>query len=323
MIFESILVIFFAIIIDLIAGDPKNKFHPTAWIGSLIAKLTPLSKNKSDILEKIGGIFLILTATLIVISMMLLVEFGVESIPNGFLSVVISIIVGAFLLKTTIAIKGMEKHALNVVRCLERDDLPAAQDNLSMIVKRNTKNLDKNHVISGVIESISENTVDGITAPLFYFGLFGLLGAFSYRVINTADSMIGYRTNIFKNIGWFGANCDKFLNYIPSRLTALTMILSAMILKNNWKKSYQIMIRDGKKTESPNAGYPMAAIAGALEKKFEKIDHYSLGDGDFSFSNDHIKSAITLMKVTSIIFSLTIVIPMIIFLSYLGWWIHA
>lgn len=323
MILELTLVVFSAIIIDLIAGDPKNKFHPTAWIGSLIAKLTPLLKNKSAILEKIGGVFLILITVSIVISLILFVEFGIGSISNDSLSVIIFIIIGAVLLKTTIAIKGMEKHALNVMKCLECDDLSAAQDNLSMIVKRNTKNLDKNHVISGVIESISENTVDGITAPLFYFGLFGLPGAFSYRVINTADSMIGYKTSIFKNIGWFGANCDKFLNYIPSRLTALTMVLSAMILKNNWKKSYEIMIRDGKKTESPNAGYPMSAIAGALGKKFEKIDHYSLGDGDLSFSNEHIKSAITLMKVTSIIFSLTIVIPIIVLLSYLGWWIHA
>ena len=108
---------------------------------------------------------------------------------------------GGILLKTTIAIKGMEKHALAVVTSLENNNIASARDNLSMIVKRNTKDLDKNHVLSGVVESISENTVDGITGPLFYFGLFGLPGAFVYRVVNTADSMIGYKTNIFKNIG--------------------------------------------------------------------------------------------------------------------------
>ena len=323
MMLESILVIFSAILIDLTAGDPKNKFHPTVWIGCLISKLTPLSRNTSNNLEKIGGIFLILASTSIVVSLVCLVQFGTYIISNNLLSAIITVIVGAVLLKTTIAIKGMEKHAMNVMACLENDDLSAARDNLAMIVKRNTKNLDKNHVISGVIESISENTVDGVTAPLFYFGLFGLPGAFAYRVINTADSMIGYKTNIFKNIGWFAANCDKFLNYIPSRLTAFTMIISAMILKNNWKKSFEVMLRDGKKTESPNAGYPMSAVAGALEKKFEKIGHYSLGDGDFSFSSEHIKSAIMLMKVTSILFSIIFVVPTIIILSYLGWWAHA
>lgn len=323
MIFESILIIFFALGLDFLFGDPKNKFHPTAWIGYIIAKLITVFKNTSPKLEKTLGVFVILISSGIVITTLYFLEIGIYLITFEIFSVIISILVGSVLLKTTIAIKGMEKHALAVVTCLENNDISSARDNLSMIVKRNTKNLDKNHVISGVIESISENTVDGITGPLFYFALFGLPGAFVYRVVNTADSMIGYKNQIFKNIGWFGANCDKFLNYIPSRLTALTMVLSAIILKNNWKKSYEIMIRDGKKTESPNAGYPMAAIAGALEKKFEKIDHYSLGDGDVSFSITHVKEAITLMKVTSLIFSCIVVIPIILFLSYLGWWVHA
>jgi adenosylcobinamide-phosphate synthase len=323
MIIESITIIFFALAIDFTLGDPKNKFHPTAWIGSLIAKLTPSLKNSSDNLEKLGGIILIVISCTIVVSLIIFLDVGINLITIDYLSVIISVIVGGILLKTTIAIKGMEKHALAVVTSLENNDITSARDSLSMIVKRNTKDLDKNHVYSGVVESISENTVDGITGPLFYFGLFGLPGAFAYRVINTADSMIGYKTNIFKNIGWFAANCDKILNYIPSRLTGLVMIFSAMILKNDWKRSYKIMIRDGRKTQSPNAGYPMAAIAGALGTKFEKIDHYSLGDGKISFSKDHVKSTISLMKVTSIIFCGIVVVPIILLLSYLGWWIHA
>ena len=323
MIIESITIIFFALAIDFTLGDPKNKFHPTAWIGSLIAKLTPSLKNSSDNLEKLGGIILIVISCTIVVSLIIFLDVGINLITIDYLSVIISVIVGGILLKTTIAIKGMEKHALAVVNSLENNDITSARDSLSMIVKRNTKDLDKNHVYSGVVESISENTVDGITGPLFYFGLFGLPGAFAYRVINTADSMIGYKTNIFKNIGWFAANCDKILNYIPSRLTGLVMIFSAMILKNDWKRSYKIMIRDGRKTQSPNAGYPMAAIAGALGTKFEKIDHYSLGDGKISFSKEHVKSTISLMKVTSIIFCGIVVVPIILLLSYLGWWIHA
>jgi adenosylcobinamide-phosphate synthase len=323
LIIESLLVIFFALLVDFTLGDPKNKYHPTAWIGSLIAKLTPICKNPSDSIEKFAGIVLILTASGIVVSLIIFLSIGLELITTDLLSIVISIAMGGILLKTTIAIKGMERHALTVVNSIENNDIVAARDNLSMIVKRNTKNLDKNHVYSGVIESISENTVDGVTGPLFYFGLFGLPGAFVYRVINTADSMIGYKNNIFKNVGWFAANCDKILNYIPSRLTGLTMILSAMILGHNWQNSYQIMMRDGRKTASPNAGFPMAAIAGALETKFEKIDHYSLGDGDVEFSKEHVKSAISIMKITSIIFSGIIVTPIVLLLSYLGWWIHA
>jgi len=323
MIIESITIIFFALVIDFTLGDPRNKFHPTAWIGSLIAKLVPSIKTSSANLEKLGGIFLILIPSAIIISLLSLIDIGINLISIDYLSVIVSIIIGGVLLNTTIAIKGMEKHALAVVSSLENNNLISARDNLSMIVKRKTKDLDRNHVLSGVVESISENTVDGITGPIFYFGLFGLPGAFVYRVINTADSMIAYKTNIFKNIGWFTANCDQILNYLPSRLTGLVMILSSMLLGNDWKQSYKIMMRDGRKTQSPNAGYPMAAIAGALGTKFEKIDYYSLGDGEVSFSSEHVKSAIALMKVTSIIFCGIIVVPIILFFSYLGWWIYA
>ena len=323
MIVESILVVFFALVLDFAVGDPRSKFHPTAWIGSLIAKLAPHTKHSSENLEKLGGIFIILISSGIVVSLLIFLNIGIKLITIDYMYIIISIIVGGILLKTTIAIKGMERHALAVVTALEQNNISSARDNLSMIVKRNTTNLDKNHVFSGVLESISENTVDGITGPLFYFAIFGLPGAFVYRVINTADSMIGYKTDIFKNVGWFGANCDKILNYIPSRLTGFIMILSAMILGNNWRKSYEIMIRDGRKTKSPNAGYPMAAIAGALGAKFEKIDHYSLGDGNISFTKDHVKSAISIMKVTSILFCGIVVIPILLLLSSLGWWIHA
>lgn len=323
MIIESILVVFFALVLDFTVGDPKNKFHPTAWIGSLIAKLTPYTKNTSKNLEKLGGVFIILISTGVVASLIIFLDIGINLISIDYMYIIISVIAGSILLKSTIAIKGMEKHAIAVVTALEKDNISSARDNLSMIVKRNTKNLDKNHVYSGVLESISENTVDGITGPLFYFAFFGLPGAFVYRVVNTADSMIGYKTDIFKNVGWFGANCDKILNYIPSRLTGFIMVLSAMILGNNWKKSFEIMIRDGKKTESPNAGYPMAAIAGALGAKFEKINHYSLGDGNISFTKDHVRSAILIMKVTSILFCGMVVVPILLLLSYLGWWIHA
>ncbi|MBI4131733.1 MAG: cobalamin biosynthesis protein CobD, partial [Nitrosarchaeum sp.] len=221
------LVVFFALVLDFAVGDPRNKFHPTAWIGSLIAKLTPHTKHSSENLEKLGGIFIILISSGIVVSLLIFLNVGIKLITIDYMYIIISIIVGGILLKTTIAIKGMERHALAVVTALEQNNISSARDNLSMIVKRNTTNLDKNHVFSGVLESISENTVDGITGPLFYFAIFGLPGAFVYRVINTADSMIGYKTDIFKNVGWFGANCDKILNYIPSRLTGFIMILSA------------------------------------------------------------------------------------------------
>jgi adenosylcobinamide-phosphate synthase len=323
MIFESILIVISAVILDLLVGDPKNKFHPTSWIGSLIAKLVPIIQNKSPKREKLGGIILVILLVTLVTTLLVFLDVGIQNISYDFVEIIVSVIVGMILLKTTIAIRGMEKHAMAVMESIERNDLDAARNNLSMIVKRNTKNLDKNHVLSGTLESISENTVDGVTGPLFYFAFFGIPGAFIYRIINTIDSMIGYKTSIFTNVGWFGANCDKILNYLPSRITSLMMVIGAMILGNDWKKSYKIMKRDGKNTESPNAGYPMAALAGALGTRFEKINHYSVGEGNMELTKSHIRSAIALMKVTSILFCVIFTIPIIIVLSYLGWWINA
>lgn len=323
MILESLVIVGFALGLDLIFGDPKNRYHPTAWIGTIIAKLTPLTKNENPNLEKLGGFFVIVIPVTIVISLLVILDLGISLITTDWITLTVSSIVGILLLKSTIAIRGMERYALAVMTSLENENLESARTNLSMIVKRNTANLDKNHVISGVLESISENTVDGVTGPLFYYAIFGLPGAFAYRIINTADSMIGYKSKMFKNIGWFAANSDTILNYIPSRITGLVMVISSAILQKNWRKSYQIMLRDGKNTESPNAGYPMAALAGALETKFEKLDHYSLGDVDNTLSKEHVLSAISIMKLSSVLFFGIITIPIITVLSFVGWWIHA
>ena len=316
MILESIVVIGFAILLDLLFGDPKNRFHPTAWIGNLIGNITTRMKNENYNLEKLGGIFIVLIPVCISIVVLLGLDFSIDLISVESLSILISIISGVVLFKMTIAIKGMEKHALAVLDSIQKNDLTQARTNLSMIVKRNTKNLDKNHILSGTLESLSENIVDGITGPMFYFAIFGLPGAFVYRIVNTVDSMVGYKTQMFKNLGWFGANCDNVLNYIPSRLTGLTIVLGSMLLGHDWKNCYEIFKRDGKKTDSPNAGYPMAAFAGALGTKFEKLEHYSLGTGEYEITSKKVKDAISLMKVTSLLFFGIVSIPIILLISF-------
>ena len=322
MILETITIACLALSLDFVFGDPRNRYHPTAWIGSVMAYLTPFAKNSNPLREKLSGIFVVLLPCFIAVILLISLDLGL-SLETNYVTIILSIVISAILLKMTIAIRGMEKHALSVLKSLNQNNIDSAREHLSMIVKRETKNLDKKHLLSGVLESISENTVDGVTGPLFYYGLFGLPGAFVYRIVNTADSMIGYKNNIFKNIGWFGAKSDTVLNYVPSRLTGIVMIIAAVILKQNWRDCYRIMVRDGKKTESPNAGYPMAALAGALGTTFEKIDHYNLGDFNTELTEKHVYSAIKMMKLTSILFVGFVSIPMIVILSYFGWWLHA
>ena len=323
MILESVIIVTFALLLDFLVGDPKTKYHPTAWIGKLIALLVPFAKNGSAKRELLGGILIVSIVATVVSTLLVVLDVGISLLTIDIISLIISIVVGSILLKTTIAIRGMQRHALAVVDAVEKDDLDSARNHLSMIVKRDTNNLDKNHILSAVLESVSENTVDGVTGPLFYYAIFGLPGAFVYRAINTIDSMVGYKTTMFKNVGWFGAKCDTILNYVPSRLTALVMILGALILGYNWKESLYIMRRDSGKLESTNAGFPMAALAGALGTRLEKMDYYTIGNGSIEFTKSHITSAVTLMKVSSILFCGIITIPIIVTLSFLGWWIHA
>ncbi|WP_268541874.1 cobalamin biosynthesis protein [Candidatus Nitrosotenuis cloacae] len=320
MILASVLILAGAIIIDLAFGDPKNRFHPTAWVGTLIAKLVPFARGTNPHAEKLGG----LVITVFVAGLVAFLLFLYQGMFTGrdVISTAILVLTGALLLKTTIAIRGLERHGRQVMEALSQNNLEEARSRLSMLVKRNTKDLDKNHIVSGVLETTSENIVDGVTGPVFYFAIFGLPGAFVYRTVNTIDSMVGYKTELFRNVGWFGANCDKVLNYLPSRITAYVMILAALLIGADWKNSLLVIRKDGKNTSSPNAGYPMAAMAGALGAKFEKIDHYTMGNGTAQMDERHFESAIKLLKVTSILFCIIVAVPIISILYYLGWWIH-
>src|SRR5437899_5827052 len=326
MILIPILAIVLALSIDFAFGDPKNKYHPTVWAGKLVSKIVLLARFNSQPLEKLGGVMTVICVLVLISILIFSLSSVLQYLNNLELNGISKILVWALtvtviglLLKTTIAIKGMEQHASKIMEALSKNDLDDARAKLSMIVKRNTKNLDRQHIISATLESISENIVDGVTGPLFYFAIFGLVGAFIHRTVNTIDSMIGYKTDLFRNLGWFGANCDKILNFLPSRMTSLVMIFAVMILRENWRHSLKIMRRDSKKTESPNAGYPMATLAGALSAKFEKIDHYVLGDGNLELCENNFKSAISIMKLTTIFFCTIFKIPMIEVLYYLEW----
>ncbi len=317
MIAESIVIAASAVGLDLAFGDPRSRYHPTAWVGSVIARITPMARHQNRTVERIGGILVIGITVGAVLTILAALYLGVSILTSGWMTIAVLTIAGSLLLKSTVAIRGMERHALAVMDSLDQNNLDSARASLSMIVKRDTKSLDKSHVISGVLESISENTVDGITGPLFYFAVFGIPGAFVYRVVNTADSMIGYQNSIFRNVGWFAAKCDTLLNYIPSRLTGLVMILSVAAMGHDWRASYGVMIRDAKKTSSTNAGYPMAALAGAIGARFEKINHYKLGDGGTELKKQHVKFAITVMKITSLLFLAIITVPAILALGAL------
>ena len=316
---ESLLLAFVVgVTIDFLFGDPSNKYHPVAWLGRLIEFFVPKLKNTSNCAKKERASGIIFSTSLIIVFGAIIHTCAYVSLH--LLGSVVMIVLCAVTLKITIAIRGMEKHARAIMSALDRRDLANAQYNLSMIVRRDTRNLDEQHVISGTIECIGESTVDGITSPLFYYSFFGPSGAFVYRIINTLDSMLGYKNDYYKNIGWMSATLDTIANYIPARITAFLMVISAKAIGADWKRSMQILRRDHNRTLSPNAGYPMATMAGALRIKLEKIGFYSLGDEYEPFSIEKCKTAISIMKLTTILFCLVFSFPLITILHLVGWW---
>ena len=319
-----------AISIDATFGDPRNRYHPVSWLGRIIDLSVMHLKSTNSMSTERGGngknttarrerMIGIIYAIYLTTAIVLLVHFA-ALLTLHLVGALALLALTALILKVTIAVKGMERHALSILCCLAENNIASARSNLAMIVRRDTDDLDAQHVLSATIECVSESTVDGITSPLFYFSLLGPAGAIGYRVINTLDSMIGYKDEYFCNIGWMSAKFDTAANYIPARITAFFMIASSMILGADWKNSVQILKRDRAKTFSTNGGYPMATMAGALRVRLEKIGHYSLGEEQEPISVAKCKTAISIMKLTTSLFCFGFVAPIMTILYLIGWW---
>jgi adenosylcobinamide-phosphate synthase len=220
------------------------------------------------------------------------------------------IIVAAVMLKSTFALKCMRHYTYPIEKALKAKDKQEAGKWLRFIVRRDPNKLDEKHMISAAVESIAESTTDGVTSPFFYFALFGVPGAFAFRVINTLDSMVAYKDPVHINIGWASARMDTITNYIPSRLTAVFMVTAAGLLGKNWRNSWRILMRDKNKTASPNAGWTISAMAGALDTQLEKEGHYALGDGEKIEPKD-ITRAWHIMGLTVVLFGLIVVLPIL------------
>jgi len=245
---------------DLILGDPERFPHPVRWMGKLISFLdNRLRANAGKWPERIKGVILTLAVVGISIcSAYLLIKFSKR--VNPFFGSLIWIYLGY----TTLSIKDLRVKARGVLKEVEENSIVEARRQLSGIVGRDTQNLNKNEMIAATIESVSENTNDGIIAPIFYLILGGPVLAIAYKSINTLDSMVGYKNEKYLHFGWFSAKLDDIANFIPARITGILISVSALITGKRFIGSFRTMIRDGQKHFSPNSGVSEAAMAGAL-----------------------------------------------------------
>ncbi|WP_297025319.1 adenosylcobinamide-phosphate synthase CbiB [uncultured Dialister sp.] len=297
-----------ALVIDTIYGDPRSDWHPVVLIGKLISfyenKLYPEPKTSN------GNMFLrgMVTVLLVLLTVGLITGLLVWLSVKG--GILFYAAMGAVILYFTITPRALCRDGMEIYHLLKAGDIVAARKRLSWIVGRDTENLDESDIARGTVETIAENTTDGIISPLFWFLLFGPVGAMVYRAENTMDSMLGYKNDRYLYFGRFAARLDDVLNYIPARITFLLFVASAAILKLDWKNAKKIGLRDAPKHPSPNGGYAEATVAGAMHVRLGGYNYYEgkpefreyMGDPDTPLKADHIKQAIYMMYGATILF---------------------
>ncbi len=260
---DALLLVVAALLFDAVIGDPdwlwRRAPHPVVWIGHGIGwleqKLNRESRSKRG--RKLAGVLTVA----VLISVALLIGALVSDLLHGHW---LGLLLEALIASTLIAQRSLYQHVARVHRAFAEGGLPAARKAVAMIVGRDPERLDESGVARAAIESTAENFSDGIVAPVFWLALFGLPGLIAYKAINTADSMIGHRTDRYINFGWAAARLDDLVNLVPARLSGVLVAFAAPIVRGSIVTSFRTMLRDARKHRSPNAGWPESAMAGAL-----------------------------------------------------------
>ena len=297
-----------AFFIDAVMGDPRSKLHPVVLIGNLIAGIEGMLYSKEDSDRKklvLGGILVVL-----VLLFTFAVVNGIMNLVKMLDNIYVVTLIEAFFLSFTISPKSLAAAGKELYGYLVADDLDNARYKVGWIVGRDTEELTPGEVSRATIETIAENTVDGIIAPLFYFAIGGVPLAFLYRAVNTMDSMVGYKNDRYIYFGRVAARADDVLGYIPARITGLLFVVSAFILGYDGKKAWKILRRDASKHPSPNGGWAEATVAGALHIRLGGFNSYFgkvhfreyMGDPIEEIGFDHIMKTIRLMYTDTILF---------------------
>jgi adenosylcobinamide-phosphate synthase len=284
-----------AILMDTTMGDPPNRYHPVAWMGSAISAAQRHAPREGWVAQLSYGATLALGGTVIVVMVGRLLAGVLSRLPCQW-----GWLLEALVLKTTLAMRGLGRAATEIETALTAGDLPEGRRLLSWhLVSRDTSALSESQVVAATIESVAENTSDGVVAPLFYYALGGLPGALAYRFINTGDAMLGYRDAAREWLGKIPARWDDLANLAPARLTAALMAVAAALMGHDVGRAWRVWRRDARVTASPNAGHPMSVAAGALGIELEKVGHYRLGAGHRQPSAADIAASVRLMRVTA------------------------
>jgi adenosylcobinamide-phosphate synthase len=280
-----------AVILDVLLGEPPNRWHPVAWMGTFIRAIQRWAPATGQWGRLAFGAGIVLSGVALVVVLGILLECLLWHVPWP-----LAWLVKAGVLKLTLSLRGLVQAAGEVQQALQHDDLPLARRLVGWhLVSRETSQLSSAQVAAAAVESVGENASDGIVAPLLFYTLGGLPAALAYRFINTADAMLGYRDPGRFWLGKVPARLDDLANLVPARLTAVLIVLAALLLGENTRQAWTVWRRDARLTASPNAGHPMSAMAGALQVELEKVGQYRLGAGQSLPEAGHIARATRLL----------------------------
>ena len=304
---QSLAALIIGSILDFILGDPRELWHPVQGIGWVISRLEKILRRLFPAGRRgerwAGAVLVVLT---------LLVSVGVPALLLFFLSLVhplLSFLLSCIFCWQLLAARSLRTESLKVEEALEKEGLEAGRRAVSMIVGRDTRDLTEEGVIKAAVETVAENTSDGVTAPLFYMILAGPLGGFAYKAVNTMDSMVGYKNEKYRYFGTCAARLDDAANFIPARLSALFMTAAAFLAGYDGKNAWRILKRDRKKHKSPNAAHTEAVMAGALDVQLAGDAWYFgklvrkpfIGDGIRPIERQDIRRACRLEYATALL----------------------
>lgn len=303
----SLVALVMGYILDLIFGDPYWMPHPVRFIGNLISILEKVIRRfmpKTKRGEYIGGIIL----TVMVVSISMIIPLVIILMAKS-INTYLALTVETFMCYQILATKSLKVESMKVYDELAKNDLPSARKAVSMIVGRDTKDLTFSGVAKAAVETVAENTSDGIIAPMIFIAISGAPMGFFYKAINTMDSMVGYKNEKYMNFGRFAAKLDDVVNYLPARISAYQMILSSFFLRYDYKNAFKIYKRDRYNHASPNSAQTESVCAGALDVQLAGNAYYfgklyekpTIGDDIREINYDDIKKANRLLYCTSFI----------------------
>ena len=304
------IVALFAFLVDIVVGDPRSRMHPVVLVGNIISRLEKLLYHEADTDNKKMVKGALLAAFVLVFAYhmaYLLVQLSSQA-GNPLLDTMVQ----ALILSFTISPRSLSEAGRELFQLLEDGNLEKARFKVGWIVGRDTGKLSPAEVTRATVETIAENTVDGVIAPLFFFAVGGVPLAVLYRAANTMDSMLGYKNDRYLFFGRVPARLDDILNYIPARICGVLFVLSAMLLGFDYRAAWRIMLRDARKHPSPNGGWAEASVAGALGIRLGGYNSYFgkqhfrayMGDPLKELQQGNIMECIRLMYSASILFLL-------------------